>query len=105
MAMLQLLSTNILAGIQLNAPERRENRTPMERIKKSTADDFLGDSSDPAATEDWLDQTKWCMNQLEFTDPEKLLAVHSLLKGPARKWWDTVLRERQGKAITWELFL
>ena len=103
-AMLQQMTTGLLAGVLQNMPGR-EVRTPMERIKKTTADDFLGESTDPTVAEDWLDQTKWCMNQLEFNDGERLLAVQSLLKGAARKWWDTVQRERQGEVITWELFL
>ena len=95
-AMLQQMTNGLLAGVLQNMPAR-EAQTPVERIKRMTADDFTGDSTDPSKAEDWLQQTRWCMDQLGFNDAERVTAVQGLLKGQARNWWETVLRERQGQ--------
>ena len=102
-AMLQQMTNGLLAGVLQNMPGGGA-RMPVERIKKTTADDFTEDSTDPSKVEDWLQQTRWCMDQLGLNDVEKVAAVQGLLKGQARNWWETVLRERQGQQITWATF-
>ena len=108
---LQRMTTMVITQVLRNIPlpqapvERRDQRTPLERIRKLQADEFKGDSVSPSTAEDWLDHTKWCMARLHLSDEEKIDCVQGLLKEQARRWWDNVVRERQPEEITWTLFL
>jgi hypothetical protein len=102
-----MVITHVLRNIPIpQAPvERRDQRTPLERIRKLQADEFKGDYVSPSAAKDWLDHTKWCMARLHLSDEEKFDCVQGLLKEQARRWWDNVIRERRPKEISWTLFL
>ena len=98
MEIFQQMAAAILTQVIPNIPppqihiappvERRDERTPIERIRKFPIDEFKGDVGDPSKALDWLEYTKRCMDRLHFTDEERVDCIQGLLKEQAGLWWN-----------------
>ncbi|KAA3460479.1 1-phosphatidylinositol-4,5-bisphosphate phosphodiesterase beta-2 [Gossypium australe] len=76
-----------------------------ERLKANEVEVFRGISSvAPSLAEYWLEAVERIMDDLDFTEEEKLKGVVSLLRDEAYQWWLTVKDGAVADRITWDFF-
>ena len=81
-------------------------KTTIERMRKNGAKDFRFQVvNDSPAAEYWLERTERIMDQIHYTDEEKLECAISLLQESAYQWWTTVRSRVDGELLSWPLFL
>ena len=76
-----------------------------ERLRANGAEVFRGISGiAPSTAEYWLEAVERIMDDLDFTEEEKLKGVVSLLRDEAYQWWLTVKDGTVADRITWDFF-
>ncbi|KAA3466370.1 DNA/RNA polymerases superfamily protein [Gossypium australe] len=99
-AMLRVLERVAGAGMGTRA-----RKSVSEQLRANGAKMFRGISGvAPNVAEYWLEAVERIMDDLDFTEEEKLKGVVSLLRDKAYQWWLTVRNGTVADRLTWDLF-
>ncbi|XP_017644207.1 uncharacterized protein LOC108484824 [Gossypium arboreum] len=76
-----------------------------ERIRSNGAKIFRGITGvAPSVAKYWIKAIERIMDDLDFTDEQKLKGAVSLLRDEAYQWWLTIKEGTQPDRLTWDLF-